>query len=52
MASPLCCSEHHLGVGTALLYPYWGLLQLGLQNPQLLLETMMSLAGGGASAIL
>lgn len=29
----------------ALLYPYRGLLQLGLQNPQLLLETVMSLAG-------
>lgn len=49
---PLGCSGHHVGVGATLLCPHWGLLLLGLQNPQLLLETVMSLARGGVSAIL
>lgn len=44
-SEPPHCSEPHLGVGTSLLCPHWGFLLLGLQNPSLLLETVMSLAG-------
>lgn len=50
--SPLHRLGRRLGVGTTLLCPHWGLLLLDPQNPRLLLETVMSLAVGGASAIL
>lgn len=44
-SAPPHCSEPHVGVGMTLLCPHRGLLLLGLQNPSLLLETVMSPTG-------